>query len=521
MRVAIISVYTDYRRRGEHHRGALQPQIGPLIAALLPPEADVVVINDTWDDPDWSRAYDLVFISSMHADFDRARQISHYYRNRGAQTVVGGVMASTYPSLAAPYFDAIVIGDPEGAIPTIYADCARRKLKRIYRGGAYQGDAVPTPRFDLVAHQSVIPLGLEVTRGCPFTCEFCALTAFGTRFETRSIERVVRDITVGRKMLERAAPFWKQRLAMFYDNNLGGQPRYLRAFCEAIAPLGLRWATSLTFNIIANPELVKLLHRAGCRAVFVGLESFNPDALQSMGKHQNILAKMRDAIDRTRDAGILVTAGLMVSPTMDTPAYIDSIPERLDDCGLHVPSFLAFETPIPGTPLFTRLAGEAEPAFMPNALLRDFSGYTLATRPRRTSVAAFIGAYRRAHETIYRPQRRLAKLVDDLPRFWRAGSRTAALIDVMDQWAGQPEHLPSRTFIAGTEPPPLETVPLLDDDFRSEFARRSILEPWVVTDGRGRPLSHWLNPSRAYESAARRAMPIRVPVRANPMPAAA
>ena len=41
MRVGIISVYTDYHRRGRHHRGVLQPQIGPLIAALLPPEVEV------------------------------------------------------------------------------------------------------------------------------------------------------------------------------------------------------------------------------------------------------------------------------------------------------------------------------------------------------------------------------------------------------------------------------------------------------------------------------------------------
>jgi len=40
MRVAIISVFVDYHRRGEHHRGVLQPQVGPLIAALLRHLAD-------------------------------------------------------------------------------------------------------------------------------------------------------------------------------------------------------------------------------------------------------------------------------------------------------------------------------------------------------------------------------------------------------------------------------------------------------------------------------------------------
>lgn len=503
MRVGIISVYTDYQRGGAHHRGALQPQIGPLIAALLPADAEIEVVNDTWSDPDWSTRYDLIFLSAMHADFDRARQIAHYYRRRGALTVLGGIMASTYPSLCAPYFDAVVIGDPEAAVPAIYADAARGALKRIYRGGPYQGAAVPTPRLDLVAHQSVIPLGLEVTRGCPFACEFCALTAYGTRFETRAIELVVRDIRAGQKMLERVVPLWKRRLAMFYDNNLGGQPRYLRAFCEAIAPLGLRWATSVTFNIIANPELVRVLYRAGCRAVFVGLESFNPAALDAMGKHQNIVGKMRGAIDRTRDAGILVTAGLMVSPATDDVRYIDSLPERLDASGLRVPAFLAFETPIPGTPLFNKLALETTPAFLPNALLRDFSGYTLTVRPRRASIAAFIGAYRRTHSALYKPQRRLAKLADDLPRLLRAGSITGALIDTLDQWQSATPLAPLRTLIAGTEPAPPERVPLTDADFTSELARAAIMTPWAVTDVRGCALSQWLGATPAYEPARR------------------
>ena len=47
MRVAIISVYVDYHRRGAPSRGMLQPQIGPLIAALLPDDADVEIVNDT------------------------------------------------------------------------------------------------------------------------------------------------------------------------------------------------------------------------------------------------------------------------------------------------------------------------------------------------------------------------------------------------------------------------------------------------------------------------------------------
>ena len=83
MKVGIISVYVDYHRRGRKNRLSIQPQAGALIAGLLPAGVEVEVINDAWRDPDWSRNYDLLLISCLHSDFDRARQISHYWRRRG------------------------------------------------------------------------------------------------------------------------------------------------------------------------------------------------------------------------------------------------------------------------------------------------------------------------------------------------------------------------------------------------------------------------------------------------------
>src|SRR5690349_1620283 len=111
MRVGIIAIHVDCFRRGDHHRGIMQPQIGPLIASLLPPDVEVEIVNDTWRDPNWTRDYDLLFISSLHPDFDRARQVSHYWRRRGAKTVYGGNFASTYTELCRPFFDSIVVGD--------------------------------------------------------------------------------------------------------------------------------------------------------------------------------------------------------------------------------------------------------------------------------------------------------------------------------------------------------------------------------------------------------------------------
>jgi len=498
MRVGVISVYTDYHRRGAHHRGVLQPHVGALIAALLPAAVQVEVVNDAWTDPDWLRDYDLLFISCLHSDFDRARQISHYWRRRGAMTVLGGNFASMYPRLCKPFFDAVAIGDPESSVRRIYDDFSRGALERFYVARAYDPALVPTPRFDLTAHEVVLPLNFEVTRGCPYTCEFCTLTGIGTRHHVRPVEAVVRDIMQGRATTRRSAPTYRHKMAIFYDNNLGGNLPYLRALCDALEPLGLYWGVCVTFNVICDADLLQRMARAGCRGLFVGLESFNERTLEEMRKFQNVLGKLRAAIGHCHRHGILVMAGLMLSPGTDDAAYMESIPARLAECGLHVPTYICFETPFPGTPYFNRLARMPETPFLPNALLRDFNGYTLTTRPAHMGAEDFVAAYKALRARVYSRRSRVAKFVRDLAATLPAGSLVPAALDLYELLSESKPLAANRTFIAGTDIEPPERVPLTDADFATERERDAILRPFAVTDATGQVLPVWRDASPVY-----------------------
>lgn len=500
-KVGIIAVFTDHQRRGAHHCGVLQPQIGPLIAALLPDGVDIDIVNDTWEDPDWGRHYDLLFLSCLHSDFDRARQISHYWRQRGARTVLGGNLASSFPQLCAPHFDAVVVGDPETTVPRIWQDFLRGALHPLYRGGPYDPARTPTPRYDLVLHKQVMPIGVETSRGCPFSCEFCALTALGTRYHMRPAAAVMRDIQAARACQGRFA-FWPRRnIAGFYDNNIAGNRRQLSALCDALVSANLYWGVCIGFNMLRDEDMLARLARAGCRCLFVGFESFNPATLDDLGKRQNSATEVRAAIARCHRHGILVMAGLMLSPTTDDVRYIDSIPERLRDCGLHVPTYVAFETPFPGTPHFKRLAAEQEPAFLPNALLRDFNGYTLVTRPRHATAEEFVAAYKRVVRRVFAPGARLRKLALDAAAFLRRGHLIPLVYDAIELASECPDLPPARNFLAGLDVVPPEydgRIPLAPGDFASPYQRASVLEATPVTDADGRVLPMWLEAQPVY-----------------------
>jgi hypothetical protein len=505
MKIGIISVFTDYHRRGKRNRLPMQPGIGPLIAGLLPPNADIEIVNETWRSPDWERDYDLLFISCLHSDFDRARQISHYWRRRGATTVLGGTLASSYPNLCQPYFDSIVVGDPEVCVRALYADFLGKSLKSRYVSTQYDATQVAAPRFDLVSGQSLTPISLEATRGCPFQCDFCVLTGLGTRHHLRPIADVLRDIRHGQAAVARWWMPGRHRIIGFADNNIGGSIAYLRELCAALAPLKLNWYAAATFNIAANRELVRLMSKAGCRVLFVGLESFNPAAIQDMNKKQNVIPKIRSVIENCRDNGILLTSGLMVSPIADDLDYLKAIPDHLEASGLRVPTFMCFETPIPGTPNFRRLASGPKPALLPNALLRDFSGYTLTVRPARAPIDEFVRTYRAVVERVYSPGRRLRKAAGDILQFARGGHLFPALVDALDMIALDPVPDGDRTLLAGTDRPPPEQVPLRDSDFNTSEECSLIMRPWQVTDEHGKALPQWTSAQAVF----RRQRPVR------------
>jgi hypothetical protein len=288
-------------------------------------------------------------------------------------------------------------------------------------------------------------------------------------------------------------------MAMFYDNNIAGNLGYLRQLCDLTERLGLEWASSVTFNVLTNKALLQRLFDSGCRALYVGLETFNPAALDDFNKPQNRLPLIRRALDDARDVGILVTAGMILSPQHDDVAYIRSLPERLRESGLHIPTFLAFETPFPGTPYFHRLAAQNagrlargdRALFLPGALLRDFTSYTLVVEPSLAPAQDYVDAYTQTLDEIYAPRRKLAKLMHDLPAYAKRRAWTSALLDIGDTLTGGLPRAPGRTYLAGTDLAPPERVPLAEADFDDEHHAASLLLPTAVTDERGGLLPPW------------------------------
>jgi len=248
-------------------------------------------------------------------------------------------------------------------------------------------------RWDLIdfTHNRVRLPGIEASRGCPFTCNFCVLTGW-EKYVYRPVDQVVAEIEQ-RMVFNRHFFGLIDRSFTFLDNNLGGSPKYLRSLCEALVPKKLIWGCALTFNILRDPELVRLMAKAGCRYIYTGIESLNPETLSGYQKGQNKLAEVDEVIARAYRSGIVLSFGLIVGGDGNTNEYLRRVPEYIDDLGCYSITFVGIVCPYPETPFFREV--KAAGRLLPGTISRDYDGYTLCHKPARLTPEETVDHFQR------------------------------------------------------------------------------------------------------------------------------
>ena len=176
------------------------------------------------------------------------------------------------------------------------ATSRRASSQPLYRAERYRPQSVPVPRLDLVRDEAG---PAARARGDPrLPVHLRLLHAHRARHalsHARRRRRSPRTSRAAQALIAGRVPRWKQRLAVFYDNNIGGSPAFLRASLRcARAASGSAGAAASPSTCCATQAMLDRLAASGCRLVYFGLETFNPAALADMGKHQNLLAETRE-----------------------------------------------------------------------------------------------------------------------------------------------------------------------------------------------------------------------------------
>jgi len=335
-------------------RNPAPPLPGILLAGLTPPIVEVEVLHEMVRPIDYHTDAQFIALSFMDYIAPHAYQVTERFRAMGKVVVAGGKFASTFPDEVQPHFDSILVGEAQAVWPQMVYDMVEGKLKKRYVAGLTPSlENIPPPRYDLVEKKYFSPIVTEATRGCPHPCTYCQLNIVRTPHRKRPINDVIGDLKNTKGL-----PFYKKKMAMLLDNNLGGDFKYAKDLLNEIAKLKF-WGIGAQYSIecLRDDEFVEALAKANCRMSFLGMESLNEESLRGVQKKQNKVEEYKEYFDKLSRKGILTFTGLMFALDEDTKEYYETLPEKLDEvgCSVILPSI---SIPIYGTPLYDKIKSE-------------------------------------------------------------------------------------------------------------------------------------------------------------------
>jgi radical SAM superfamily enzyme YgiQ (UPF0313 family) len=323
-----------------------------LLAALVPDHHKVTLVDENVEDIDFDMLAqaDLVCITGMSSQGRRLIEIVEEVKARGVMTAVGGPMATVEPEAFEGLADVIFVGEADQTWPQFLHEWEEGSHKSRYE------QQLPLPRIDLLKIGRYMFGSLQISRGCPFTCEFCdIIVTFGRRPRLKTSEQVIAEL----EAFQRAG----MKIVFVVDDNLIGNKKAIKPVLRDIIswqqerayPLTL--FTEASLDLAEDEELMELMGLANFQNVFIGIETPNEESLRETKKLQNVrpnAGTLLDRVHRIQSHGIDVWCGMIVGFDHDDPSIFKIMPKFLAEARISA-ALIGMLHAIPTTPLYDRL----------------------------------------------------------------------------------------------------------------------------------------------------------------------
>ncbi len=204
---------------------------------------------------------------------------------------VGGPHVSVAIKTIPDFVDYVVYGEGEKAILEILSEEAETRIIRSFP--IKDLDKLPFQPWDIFTRLDydftskwidVKPVfTMNTSRGCPFDCSFCSVgSIWGRRYTFFSAERIIDEIIFLKKNYGAKAIY-------FREDNFTLNIKRVEKFCNLIITKKIKilWACETRVDNLSK-ELLKLMSDAGCRALYLGVESGSKKVLKSLNKQINV-----------------------------------------------------------------------------------------------------------------------------------------------------------------------------------------------------------------------------------------
>lgn len=348
-----------------------------IIAALTPDKFKTNLIDENIEQINFDEHYDLVAISAMTQQADRAYEIAKIFRRKNVKVVIGGIHSSVLPDEAAGYVDSVVVGEVENIWDSLLNDLQSNKLKRIYNSKhAFDLKKSVIPKYELLKEKPYNVIWVQATRGCPHDCSFCcASKIFGYKYRRKPVAKIIAEI-------EKLRSVNKYAIIGFADDNMLCNSLYSKQLLEKLSNLNINWVGQTDISIAKDKKLLRLISESGCIALFIGFESIsesNLSGLDSINWKQKQRQRYEQAIDIIQSHGIGIIGTFIVGFDKDDESVFEKTAQFIIDNKLSGAQISAL-TPFPKTRVRQQLLREHR---VLNTPWSNYTFYDVNIKPKK------------------------------------------------------------------------------------------------------------------------------------------
>ena len=272
------------------------------LAALTPEDVEVTIEDENVQEINFLDQPDLVAVSIITPLANRGYAIADQFRKISIPVVIGGFHATWMAEEAGQHADAVALGEAEMIWFQVIEDFKKGSLQKFYKAeGRSDLQNLPIPRRDLLPKKAYFFTNtMQISRGCPFQCDFCSVTAFfGHTCRLRPLEEVRAE----------------------------------------------------------NEDLLEKAGESGCYGLFIGFESLSQRTLQSHHKTTNRADRYKVLVKKIHDQGIGIEGSFIFGSDEDDPSVFHQVVEFCEETKIDAAVF-AILTPYPGTRLYEQYTRE-------------------------------------------------------------------------------------------------------------------------------------------------------------------
>ncbi|WP_347840355.1 B12-binding domain-containing radical SAM protein [uncultured Draconibacterium sp.] len=263
---------------------------------------------------------DYVFLSSMYVQKKSVADILARCKKCSVKVIAGGPLF-TQEHNNYPQIDHFILNEAEITLPQFLSDLQNGlPLKRIYHTDEYADLSFsPVPDFHLLNLKAYASMSVQVSRGCPFSCDFCEITALlGHKVRMKNKEQIISELETLYRLN------WRGAVSVVDDNFIGNKNVIKNELLPSMTewmkihhyPFNFNAQTSI--NLADDGSLLKMMREAGFISTFIGIETPVEESLQSCHKIQNENRNLLENVKQIQKAGLQVSGGFIVGFDSDT-----------------------------------------------------------------------------------------------------------------------------------------------------------------------------------------------------------